>query len=477
MSGYVIWCVATCALALWAVLDPRRRDPLEPVKLVAALHGLGFGLGPLVLAQEGVYALPYLGSYSDELLDRGAMLAFFALAAFLLGYGGRAQSSAVVPRQASASPALLVTAGGALLGIGLTAYAAIIAAGGGLAAFATYSGGRAEIFQLQGIFGGLYWATFLMVAGVCAVGAAWAPRHPWLCCALGLGVALAFAPFQGRDEILAPLFCTLILMHYLHRAIKARWLVLGCAAAASVAMIVGYYRGLDEIGKAALFASPGEVASELQAGIGEQLQGLLAKNIEQMDTFLVAQRYFDINPQPLYGQTFLHWLEPIDRQLLGGLFHFDSAGRILAELLNPDHRYLVTAASPSMVGELYLNFGALGLLLGAAVWGRALGASYRWMRHRGHPAAIIVYPYVAWVLSKATIDGSVLFFRIVVVGLPLFVVYLMLRRQAPATSAVGADESASLQARPMLASHEVRDGMLMPIASRAAPRASAESAS
>lgn len=429
-GAYIGWALATVALATFVAVA-RRGDLLEPVRLFALLYGVSFGLGPLILEPLGAYQIPYLGPQGSDLLQRGAAVAFAGLAATMAGYFLRAPkelNGAPPLSTVGAQKAAVLACGAIVMLVGLALYAKLMFAGGGLSAFLRYSGGRSEIFT--GVFGGYYWGAFLLIAGMCIVCSELAAQRPRLALALGLGIGLLFAPFQGRDEVLAPLFCALVLIHYQRKRLSMQGLALLGVVFLVVAAIIGQFRATDFVARDRMLRDTSGLVSGLASNAAQSGLGLLSKNVEQMDSLLLAMRFVDKNPHGLEGRTFIQWLEPLDRHLFGGELDAVHAGRHIAILANPEYAQWVTAASPSLVGELYLNWGLSGVLAGSLLYGALLQSLYRLLAaSRNRAVLLALAPYLLWVLVKTTIDGSVLWFRMLIVAAPILLAAAMLGRR------------------------------------------------
>ncbi|MDR4459371.1 MAG: hypothetical protein MRJ67_02440 [Nitrospirales bacterium] len=422
-SIFIGSCAAISVLSCFLLLNPWQSDPFEPIKLVVFLYGGSFGLGPLLLGPEGMYKIPYLGGAWERLLSEGSLLALFGLLVMLFGYylyGLFPKSKPCPPWELTKGDRKVITIFGIILLVfGFFSYAILVDQAGGLSHFLLYTGGRAEIFQ--NAFGALYWTSFLLISGLSAIGCAQARSHPFIVVALAVAIGLLYFPFQGREAIIAPIMCGLMLVHYGYKRIGAKWIMIMAFSLTLMASFVGYFRTID---KADVYGRPEEVVESYTDQFSHNLKRTFALNLEQMDAFLIALRHVEISNKLLNGRSFIAWLEPVDRHLLGDIIDSEQAGRFMTILVNPEHRWTQTALSPSIVGELYLNFALAGLSLGLFLYGlfiRFLDTKLRTIQH--DPLILMLYPYALWSTAKIVIDGTAHFFRIVVVLLPILLAY------------------------------------------------------
>jgi hypothetical protein len=426
-SVYVISCTLICIISGFIVLNPWNSDLFEPLKLVAFFYGWSFGLGPFLLAPVGAYQFPYLGGAWERLLSEGALLALLGLLAlvagyYLLGSHAKAITTNAIPTELSQTERSTISkAGIGLLVIGGAAYAGLVYEAGGLAHFLLYTGGRADIFN--GGFGGLYWAAFFLISGLNAIGSAQVKNHPFFVMALALTIGIIFIPFQGREEVIAPIICGLFLVHYGRKSISLKWITTAAIVLIVMASFLAYFRNAE---KSSVYKNTDSFVSGYVENFSASLLKTLAHNIEQMDAFLIAVRYVELSHKTLEGATLLSWLEPIDRHVLGGILGSEHPGRFMTILINPEHRWSQTALSPSILGELYLNYAVPGVIVGLFLYGLAI----RWLHAkismtRYSPTSLMLYPYTIWIISKVVIDGSVHLFRPLVVIAPLLLIHLV----------------------------------------------------
>jgi len=423
--SYLACCTVISVVCFFLVVNPWTTDTLEPIKLIGFFYGMSFGLGPLLLAGEGIYRFDYLGGAWLRLLSAGSVWALVGLACLLLGYylyparsAKREEGSLIGPPQEARW--VFSSAGIIFLVLGAASYVTLVRLAGGLGHFMSYSAGRADIFG--GVFGGFYFGTFFMIAGLGALACVHAKKHPFMIMTLAVAIGLAYSLFQGREEAFAPIVCGMIAVHYVHKRLKMQWLAVAGAALILSASFLGYFRAADK-------SEPRkDFVAEYRQNMQSHFVSTLSANLEQMDAFLVALRYVETTHKTFHGRTLISWIEPVDKHLLGDLVHTVGAGRFMDLLVMPQHEFWNTAMSPSILGELYINFAGTGIVIGMFLYGLLARALYaRIVAINSNALFMIVYPYAIWILSKAVIDGTTLFFRPFVVALPMVFAYVLLQ--------------------------------------------------
>jgi hypothetical protein len=96
-------------------------------------------------------------------------------------------------------------------------------------------------------------------------------------------------------------------------------------------------------------------------------------------------------------------------------------------LAHPEHEWSQTALSPSLIGELYLNFSVAGLIVGMFAYGMFMRFLYnKVLTIPSNPSILMLYPYTLWITAKMIVDGSAHLFRPMMVMLPTILIYLYL---------------------------------------------------
>jgi hypothetical protein len=132
---------------------------------------------------------------------------------------------------------------------------------------------------------------------------------------------------------------------------------------------------------------------------------LLAANIEQFDTAMVAIKHADSDGRVGF-MVLMTWFEPLDRALFGNSINSINSGILIDLLIMPEHKGWSTAASPSIIGELYLAFKWLGVAFGMLVIGVFYALLVAWLdRKQKSYLLFAAYPFVLYVTTKMIVDG------------------------------------------------------------------------
>lgn len=404
----------------------RHHDVFEPVKLFAVLYSTAFALLPVWLRPAGAYNHSYFGGGQANLLDAGASLALAGLVLSLMSWwfviylGHRALVSHVGPdaQMDKIRPyRILLTAITILLFIaGAWSYIALVRGSGGFYHFLTYTGARSEIFDT---FGGYYWGIFFLISSLCLFGAVHMRQSPRAVAAAAVTCFCAFALFQGRDLAIAPLFCLLIFYHYRVKALGLKKILIISLCLVTLASLMREYRASD---KDDIHGDRIGFGANFVENYSDNIERTLGSGVEHLDSFMVALRFIETGGEIRRGATLIAWLNPIFR-LMGSPTHFQDAGQILDYAANPGHRGFPTAITPSLKGELVLNFGVVGMLLGMLIYGAVLGVVHliSRMAASGSDISLALLPYTLWIVVKVPIDGSHLLFKLAVVITPLVI--------------------------------------------------------
>jgi hypothetical protein len=422
-SLFSLAAVALCLCVAAFVIFERPTDVLSPAKLASLLYGISFAIGPLLLGSLASYSIPYFGFSVPTLLANAAAITIVGFMFFLAGYLLTQQLPRkhppkageqwwIAPRQRR----FMIFAGTAFSAFGAACYVVLIAKAGGLSYFLSYTAGRADIFR--GIFGGWFWGTILLFPGYALVALPQIRQNPWACLVASLALGALFFPFQGRDLVVAPVFCWLTLYHYANRRLTWRQIALGALALVILSAFIGAYRSNS---RNDIRGDAGQLVSAFIDDIGNQVLKVVTQNVEQLDSVAIAARYVEKTGKHLGGMGLLIWIEPIDRQLLGDVIDSIETGRFMDLLLFPQHYGWNTALSPSLPGELFICLGWLGVMLGMFLYGSSIAILTRWVDSRwSSPIVFAAYPFVSFMLIKMIVDGTGQLFRILIVLSSIF---------------------------------------------------------
>jgi len=414
---------ALSVLATYFVIVYRPSETLNAAKITSLLYVACFGYGPLWLADKGNYLVPYYGAEVEGLMGVTASIALAGYILFLVGYfififcfRSRLKDQKYGVLSLGANQRRFVFLCSLILGVaGGFSYIVLVFRSGGIGYLLTYSGSRADIFG--GVYGGWFWGMHLLFAAYGLFALIFIRRHPWVCLLLALAIAAAFVPFQGRDIVIAPIFCWLLFFHSLRRPLRWRVVVVGAVIVVLLSAIVAAFRGG---GNKLATENTGAFFSTFLDNANRHLIDVVALNIEQLDSAMIAVHFVDTNDQVLGPAVFTAWFKPIDRLFFGDIIPSIQAGVFMDRLVMPEHRGWNTAISPSIIGELYIGLGWLGVLIGMPLYGGLLGLLVVWRdRYNKWPLLFAGYPFAVYMVAKIIVDGSVHAFRPLIIFLSI----------------------------------------------------------
>ena len=223
-------------------------------------------------------------------------------------------------------------------------------------------------------------------------------------------------PLQGRDIVVAPIFCWLLMYHTLYKPLQIRHVVIGAVTIVVLSALLGAFRS------GTVRDDTGSFIEKFSERAGLHISKVVSQNIEQLDTAMAAVRYVEKNNKTIGPMVLFSWAEPLDRAVLGDVIPSIYSGVFIDLLLTPEHKGWNTAASPSLPGELYIGLGWIGIFFGMAGFGVVFGFLMRWQdaRYR-NPVLFAAYPFVVYMISKMIIDGTTHAFRPMIVFIAVLV--------------------------------------------------------
>lgn len=429
----------TLMLVLTLIFFNRKGETITAKNVALLLYAAGFALGPVWLASLKTYHhIHYFGSdpMVEHLLESASLVVMVGVVFLILGYLLPMQLAAPIRTTAFAisdpQKSYAMTCALGLGAIGLVSYIGLVMQSGGLAGLLGYSGGRADMFQ--GIYGAWFWGVHFLFAAYGLLSIVLMRQHPWLCLLLALLLAMAFVPFQGRDIVVAPLFCWLLLYSGIRKPLPWRIVGGGALTIVLVSALLGAFRSGD------VRNNVGSFFDTFSARAETHMTKVVSDNIEQLDAVMAAVKYIESGNKPIGPMALLSWAEPLDRALLGDVIPSIYSGIFIDRLLIPEHKGWNTAASPSLPGELFLGLGWSGIVIGMFAYGIVLALLMRWHDGRHHnPILYAAYPFVVFIMAKMLVDGTTHLFRALVVLFPVYACALMAPSGNPQTSRVSHD--------------------------------------
>lgn len=409
------------------VLTDRSSDPLHPVGVATLLFAASLAVAPLWLGSFAGGSRPSYGSANIEVLTWSATLSLFGLFSMLAGYllfrmrAPHAGRGGPVEFEVSGKTKTFMLASAVVIGVvGLVCYLTLVVKAGGYGYLFKYNLGRADMFR--GVFGGWFWGMMLLFAAYGLFTVCMIRKHPWWCFTVALVMTSAFFLFQGRDLVIAPLFCWATLYHYGKHRFKWQVVIAGGVLLLTVSAFVGAYRMTSDT---KVRADPGRMMDFFFDNLEQQMTRVVVQNIEQLDSVAIAVGYVRRGGDLLGPLALFNWIEPIDRQLFGDSIPTIETGRFMDLLVFPEHAGWNTALSPSLVGELYIALGFVGVIMGMFAYGILLAVMQRWVDSRFRdPVLFAAYPFVSYMIFKMIVDGTGQLFRPILI---LAVIYLCTR--------------------------------------------------
>ena len=234
-----------------------------------------------------------------------------------------------------------------------------------------------------------------------------------------LGAAVV-AGLVSRGTLVALLLLALGLVNYLYKKVGPTLMVWVGSAAATWLVLGGILRMR---------------VSSMDVPVGGTLLDYLSAYVlGGLDHLYVMALLMQSVPGALplqYGSTFLPLLlKPIPRTLMPNKPL--GAGGILNSILFPVSYDAGYATTPTMLGEWYMNFSWVGIILGMALVGIAAAILYRLLGRGRSPARVVLYMVcllglIAWVRGDLNVASTGFLFYF----LPTLVGLFLVRRRGP----------------------------------------------
>lgn len=204
---------------------------------------------------------------------------------------------------------------------------------------------------------------------------------------LWLGIALV-PPFLGsnRGMLLLIVISHIVLIHYIYRPVKIREILPLAPAAILAVGIMHWLRQISDGASAIRIDSFGLVFDSLQSAFGADYGSLT------VITHLVHLVPIELGYR--YGTTLFKWtVFPIPRSV------WPSKPVNLGQVLGSEIYGRPNGTPPTLIGELYLNFDFVGVLVGMLVVGIAFRMLYQNLVLERHRLPVTVLLYIVVIVS------------------------------------------------------------------------------
>lgn len=387
IGAVAVLCLVPFVIALFA----KSTDLFDPVCWAAAYFALLFVLRPLydlIFGSEFLGDMPF-DQATDEAFNLGMIYALLSFCVFLIGYYSNfdlifARIFPKLPTRWSGNRTKI--AWPLLFGFGLVSYFTLVSSFGG---WDYYIFNKSETLTSPGQ-GFLQLGSSMMSIGfIMALTQSYSSGgRGYLAYVLLLPILLILGLLTGsKGTLLSSILAAMIATHYLKREIRFRYIIYLGMLTIILLPILNIYRGItSDSGLPIAF-----IGDSFQSDAEFVIRNLMARfyGIDSL-TLLIRDtpKVMDYQLGGTIWPLFVSWIPRQfweDKPII-------SFGKIFAEEYLGDFFYGTgTSASPTLLGELYLNWHILGILFGALLSGIAIRSVYTYFIRRqfGAPAVFI----------------------------------------------------------------------------------------
>lgn len=394
-----------CLFPFFVAFRARSADLFEPACWASAYFALLFVLRPLydlTLGSEFLGEIPF-DQATGEAFNLGLMYALLSFCVFMFGYysnlGG--MFAKVFPRlPAEWNRGRVCIAWPLLLGVGFISYVLLVNFFGG---WAYYIGNKQETLTAPGQGYFLLSTSLILIAFAMKLTCSLKfPKPDYVVLGLFFLVLLLIGFFSGSKGLfLMPVMVVVVAVYYMKNGIRFRHILYFLTFILFLFPVFNTYRNYSADGQ-------GQVISDNQSGVQffiehgmSRFYGIDSLTLVVRDTPTVMDFQLGETIFPL----FVAW---IPRQLWEDKPTI-SFGKIFAETYMGDFFWGTgTSASPTLLGEAYLNWHIPGMLLVALFAGVIVRSVYLWLIrfNFGAPAVFIysqffLYLFMFWEVSIA----------------------------------------------------------------------------
>ena len=391
-----IFLFANIGLAIlpWLTRLPKRIDFFEPILFVSLIFFLMFVLRPLQILRRPELAAPFLNN-NQALFDKTLLYSFLAIASFYIGYanplGKKIGRNFPIPnrlRQPWRYRRVMFISIIYMI-VGSIGVALAVTRAGGIGVFWGNLQGRQILAQAsQSSFASLSVLTSIATLLLFTYSFKRSLLKIWALFGLILTTILIL-PFGGRTAVLTTPLAIVVIYYYTRSQFhfkRLRSALMLLAIATFVVVFIVVFGALR-----AYSARQGNLAgatSALDSRLSDPFDSFVREYV-QYDWFAIVVDVFPSQLSYLGGDSFVETFTLFVPRALWPAKPSPIAFQVNKFVGGPG-----TGTPASLPGELYLNFGLPGVIIGMVLFGLILKALYSLLRaHITNPSIILLYAY------------------------------------------------------------------------------------
>lgn len=383
-----------------------RFDLLEIIHPILLLHGLYFGVRTFYILSSDVDDL--LRPMFTDTIDNALVFTLIGMACLLGGYYAPLGTSVIAdhtPRIKAVLPERLVRAALVLIAIGLGCRMWVYSAGY-YTRFLSAERAAPSGYLMAIDFGA--WASYYGFVLAVATAARWEAGRffPWFVWTVLAPLTFGLAFLGGAKlDVIWLIAGILLTRHYLGRSVRT-WHV-GAAAVILILVVFPLVNSYRTLAGSNLDLSPHQAATGVPGAVAEQTAGDFVEDawrsamarVPGVDALALVIKYTPELTPFQHGKTIV--IAPLIAFIPTAIWpgKYDFINSVVSGVdFGSDYFGIEGNASGiaiTQLGELYLNFGPLGIPLGMFVIGLLCRFAYQWFRLNGRtPLGLLVYVFV-----------------------------------------------------------------------------------
>lgn len=246
-------------------------------------------------------------------------------------------------------------------------------------------------------------------------------RYAWLAWILGMAITLLFLPLGGRLRALTPLILVFIARHYLEDRVTVRQVILLSGVLIMFIFVAGVIRG-QNLGSRVL-SNPLMTLQD----ISYSLVRVLGLDFDRIEVLAFIMDWFPGRMPLLQGRTFVSTFMPILTKIIPNLSYnsFPSAGIFLGQIIY-GRSDIPGGPLPTLLGEIYMNFGYWGSVFGFFLVGAILRLLYTVFKPSlGRDVGLsVLYSMLTFLLVFNSFFNNLALFKASIIILPTTLIVL-----------------------------------------------------